>query len=81
MQTRMPKAHPSSLALTVPGKHAKGATRNDQPRTKACRILFLTLLLGGLAAGSAAASQVTGTGRVSTVNQATVGSVNSPWMY
>jgi len=81
MQAQTRPMHPALRARAVQGKHAKRA--RNAPARKARRILVSALLLSGLAAGSAAASEnATTTGHVSTHHQTAVGSIkNSPWMY
>jgi hypothetical protein len=82
MHTHIWKKRPASPARAVPGKHARGASHSHPQGRTARRILITGLLLGSLAAGSAAIFQsATATGSVSAHHQAATSTVDSPWMY
>jgi hypothetical protein len=81
MQTHTWKARPLGRTRAVAGKHAKRAPHTNPPGKIARRILITALLLGSLAAGSAAISHnATATGSVSAHHQ-TAAKPDSPWMY
>lgn len=82
MQTPPSRTHPSLGPRAVPGKHAKSARRNVPPGKTARRILVSSLLVGGVAAGSAATFEyATATSHVTTHHQDAGRTVHSPWMY
>lgn len=65
----------------VRGKHAKGASRTDSPRDAAHRIVLTALLLGSLAASSAALSAHVGGAAVARDLAGAEHILNTPWMY
>jgi hypothetical protein len=74
MQTQTQPPRPGLRARAVPGRHVKGTSRTR-------RILIAALMLSGLAAGSVAASGVTGGHPDSHHKQSAVSGVRNPWMY
>lgn len=84
MQTHTQNARPVLGPRAVSGKHAKSAPRAALPGKTASRILIPALLLGSLAAGTAAAPEFAlAMGSMSAHYQTVVGLVvHTPsWMY
>jgi ABC-type uncharacterized transport system permease subunit len=82
MQTPTCSTPPSLRARAVQGKHAKGARRDVSPGSRARRILVTSLVVGGVAAGSAAAFEYAAApGHVTTHHQVAGRTNHSPWMY
>ncbi len=83
MPTPTCRTHPGLRARAVPGKHAKGARNSTSPGKATRRILVTSLLVTGVAAGSAATFEyATANSHVSTHHQVATRSIqHSPWMY
>jgi hypothetical protein len=82
MQTHTWTTHSALRVRALPGKHAKGASRPDSPGKTANKILITALLLGSLAAGSAAVSEyAVAASHANAHHHAAAPIVQNPWMY
>jgi hypothetical protein len=82
MQTQTSTTHPALRARAVPGRHAKGPSGTDSRARTAHRILITAVLLGSVAAGSAAVSEYAmAASHANAHHHAAAPIVKNPWMY
>lgn len=83
MQAQTRSTRPTRSARAVPGKHAKSGWRAYSPRKTAHRILVAALLVGSLAAGSAAVAEHAAARSPMTTHHQMVAksTINVNWMY
>jgi hypothetical protein len=65
MQSYSWRTRPVLPARSVPGRHAKSSPSADAPGKTAGRILITAVMVGSLAAGSAATYELSATGSMS----------------